>query len=291
MSDEMVGTEAVQPEGLAETPGPVADASASSPDPNDFDARLRSDPDFAVRFAKEQQSAATKANAALRKAELAIRIAETVGNGDVTAGASAALERLTLMQQMEQNPDMARIIERFKSGAPIAAPSESSSLYGTGYEEEDPNEKRIAALQGTIARLQERTIAQDMRSHLQGFMEDEVGGKYLTPEERASVANGIEAQLMAWAKTPEGRARFERGISREDIDTLGTFHLRKSGLLLKLGERAARQQVEQLRTRETDGPSRTNANGVPKASRVGELSGAAAALAAWREAKEEIGLQ
>lgn len=289
MSDEMVGTEAAAPESSVETPGPDATASASSPDPNDFDARLRSDPDFAVRFAKEQQSAATKANAALRKAELAIRIAETVGNGDVNAGASAALERLTLMQQMEQNPDMARIIERFKSGAPIAAPSESSAY--PGYEDDDPNEKRIAALQGTIARLQERTIAQDMRSHLQGFMEDEVGGKYLTPEERTSVANGIEAQLMAWAKTPEGRARFERGISREDIDTLGTFHLRKSGLILKLGERAARQQVEQLRSRETDGPSRTNANGVPKASRVGELSGAAAALAAWREAKEEIGLQ
>lgn len=287
MSDEMVGTAQDAPASSVETPGTDAQVAASSPDPSDFDSKLRNDPDFAVRFAKEQQSEATRAKQRLKQADLALQIAERLGNGDVAAGSAKALEELALFAQIKQNPTFARMLERFQSGAPLETqPSYDGggSLYDAGTpSEDDPREKQLRALQGNVARLEESLSVRSAVDAFKSFQNTEYG-RLLNKEEMGEVFSGMEAQIKAWSKTPEGRNKL-MSLTPEDVNVIALNHLHRTNKLLELGERRAQQRSAQLRERETDVPSRISADRVPRTNGAGLT-----ALEAFKQAKSELGL-
>lgn len=290
MSEEVAGTDAVAADSSAAAPGPSPDAPASSPDPNDFESRLRSDPEFALAEFKKQQAAASRANDRLRKADLAVQIADRLGDGDVSKGAERALADLMLLKQMRDHPEMARFVERFQSGAPIAAQESNGSLYGAGFEDEaDPTLKQVNALQGNVARLEQQLAVRNAVDAFKSFAETPYG-QLLNKEELSEVFSAMEGQARAWANTPDGRNRL-LALTSADVKTIALHHLDTTGKLLELGERRSRQKVEQLRSSETDGPSRQVINGAPKASRTNGLTGRALVEAAMAEAKAELGIQ
>lgn len=285
MTDEMVGTDALASDSSVATPGTEA-APASSPDPNDFDARLRGDPEFAVAEFKKQQAAASRANDRLRKADLAIQVAERIGGGDLTKGSEVALQELMLLRSMRDNPEMAKYIDRFQNGSPLAPqPSVDSGGYlqGGGLEEpEDPREVQLRALQGNVARLEENLSVRSAVDAFQGFRNTEYG-QLLSKEELAEAFGAVEASAKAWATTPDGRKRL-MALSSDDVRTIVLSQLDRAGKLLELGERRAQQRRTQLQERETDSPTRTQANGVTHAAAGDSWQ------AAWDAAAAQIGV-
>lgn len=286
MSDEMAQVAATD-EGSPEVVG-SSEASAQAPDPSDFESRIRSDPEFAIAELKKNQAAASRANDRLRKGSLALDIAEKLGGGDLAKGADTALSELTIFRAMQAHPEMKSMIEKWQSGQPltgVAAESSGSGYYTQGLEEDDPREQEIRTLRGTTERIQQKLAQREMVDHLRAFAQTDLG-KYLTPDELGEVSSVIGAQLRAWSQTPAGREQ-AANLDLNTIEIVAMDHLKRSGKLLELGERAARQRAEGLHQRETDVPSRIN---------TGVLSSRAAnknvtAAEAWDAAARELGIR
>ncbi len=272
----------------SQVPAGSSEASAQAPDPSDFESRIRSDPEFAIAELKKNQAAASRANDRLRKGSLALDIAERIGGGDLAKGAETALSELTIFRQMQGHPEMKAMIERWQSGKPltgVAAEPIGSGYYDQGLDEDDPREQQLRTLQGTTERLQQKLAQREMVDHLRAFAQTDLG-KYLTPEEMGEVSSVIGAQLRAWSQTPAGREQ-AANLDLNTIEIVAMDHLKRSGKLLELGERAARQRAEGLQQRETDVPSRIN---------TGTLSSKAAnknitAAEAWDAAARELGIR
>jgi hypothetical protein len=284
LSDEQVQATATV-ESSQETAG-SAEASAQAPDPSDFVARLRSDPEFAVAEFTKQQAAASRANDRLRKGSLALDIAERIGGGDLAKGAEAALSELTVYRQLQGNPEMRAIIERFQSGQPLtgSAADSGSSGYGSGLDDDDPREQQLRTLQGTTARLEQKLAQRDMVDHFKAFSDGDIG-RHLLPEERSDVFNALGAHLKAWAQTPAGREQ-AANLDLRTIELVAIDHLRSSGKLLELGARAAQQRAEGLQQRETDIPSRISSSAITGKAAGGNVT----AIEAWQAAKRELGI-
>ena len=266
--------------------GGSTEAPAQTPDPSDFESRIRTDPEFAVSEFKKQQAAASRANDRLRKGNLALDIAERLGGGDVTKGAEQALSELTIYRQMQAHPEMKSMIERWQSGQPLTgfAADSGSSSYGSGLDDDDPREQQLRTLQGTTARIQEKLAQREMVDHFKSFAEGDLG-KHLTPDERKDVFDAIGAQLRAWSQTPAGREQ-AANLDLRTIELVAIDHLRGSGKLLELGARAARQRAEGLQLRETDVPSRLSSAAGSSAPTRENVT----AIEAWKEAKRALGI-
>lgn len=293
MSEEMAGTESAAPEGSQIVAGPDAgfpDGShettqAEATDPGNYEARIRSDPEFAVAEVKRQQAAASRLAARLKPAKLAIEIAEKLGNGDIERGAAEALNRLTLHNQMATDPTMRAYIERFVTGQPLAP---SSGTNGSGYDpgfepEEDPRDAQIRALSGTVARLEQDQLVSRMAGQFETAMSSDLG-KLLLPEEKRDVFGAIESQVKAWGQSETGRATL-RNLDSDTVELLITNHLRKSGKWLEVGERAARQRAERLQARATDVPGAQSTSASQPA-----LPEGISAVEALRIAKQRLGV-
>lgn len=278
MSEEMVGTgESPAPQGQEATP-------ASSPDPSDFEARLRSDPEFAVAEFKKQQAAASRAADRLRKGERALQIAEAMGNGDVAVGAEAALKELMLFRKMRDHPQLGHMVERFQKGEPIEpqASTGGSALYGGLPDEEDPRDQQLRTLQGELSAIKGQLGVNRFVDLYKGFAESDIGS-LLDANEKGEVFSSLKRQIETWAETPLGRERLSK-LTPDDIETVALKELRRSGKLLDLGRRSHQQRTEQLRSRETDVPDRISTS-VPKKAPV-EIS----AVDALRQAADELGI-
>jgi hypothetical protein len=284
LSDEQAPATATT-EGSPEAVGSVA-APSQTPDPSDFESRIRSDPEFAIAEFKKQQAAASRANDRIRKGSLALDIAERLGGGDLAKGAEAALSELTLYRQMQAHPEMKALIERWQSGQPLSgiATEAGSSSYGSGLDDDDPRDQQLRTLQGTTARLQEKIAQREMVDHFKAFADGDIG-KHLLPDERKEVFDAIGAQLRAWSQTPAGREQ-AASLDLRTIELVAIDHLRNSGKLLELGARAARQRAEGLQQRETDVPSRIVSAAAPT-QKSGEN---VTAIDAWKEAKRALGI-
>ena len=262
------------------------EAPAQTPDPSDFESRIRTDPEFAVAEFKKQQAAASRANDKLRKGNLALDIAERLGGGDLAKGAELALSELTVYRQMQGHPEMKALIERWQSGQPltgIAADSGSSS-YGSGLDDDDPREQQLRTLQGTTARLQEKIAQREMVDHFKAFADGDIG-KHLTPDERKDVFDAIGAQLRAWSQTPAGREQ-AANLDLNTIKLVAIDYLDRNGKLLELGARAARQRAEGLQQHETDVPSRISTAAAPSKYREENIT----AIEAWKQATKDLGI-
>jgi hypothetical protein len=251
VDEQQVAAEATA-ESSQETAG-SAEAQAQ-PDPSDFEARLRSDPEFAVSEFKKQQAAASRANDRLRKGSLAIDIAERLGGGDPAKGAEQALTELTQFRQMQQNPDMRALIERWQSGQPITQTADTSSSGYPGLDDDDPREQQLRTMQGRFERVESRLMAREIVDHWNTFRSTPVGSQ-LTDEEANEVFGRVSAQVRAIQQTPQGRDAIDN--LPQTIRLVSLDYLDSSGKLLDLGQRALRQRAEGLQQRETDGPSRS----------------------------------
>lgn len=246
---------ALPDEGSQEGTAPVVDApegttngADSSPDPNDYEARIRSDPEFAVAEVKRQQGVASRSSDKLRKAGLAIQLAETLGGGDAKSGSEIALRELTAYRQLQQDPKIARLIERALAGERV-----SDELLSD--DEQDPMARELSQVRGNQARVEQQLAEFRFEKAIEHFITSDVG-KALTPEEREEFLDSARPKIQNWAKTPQGREQLQT-FSHHQLMTLCSDWMIANGKLLDVGERAARGKAERLRQRETDGPSRS----------------------------------
>lgn len=249
------------------------DAEASSPDPNDYEQRITSDPAFALAEVKRQQRAASQASDKLRKAKLAIDVANEMGGGDVEAGARAALQELVQYRQLRQDPKMAALLQRALAGERVTENLESDDY-------EDPVKAQLTQVLGTQARLEQQMAEQRFETAMRQFLDSEIG-RALSEEERSDLFSTLDANVKAWMQTPEGRRQLQT-FGKQQIDFLASSWLTSTGKLLEVGKRAARAQAAALQQRATDGPSRSTSigpDGPPQTSN---------ALEAWEYAKRRV---
>lgn len=250
MSEAMTLPDEGSPEGTqpaVDAPEGATNGAASSPDPNDYEARIRSDPEFAVAEVKRQQSVASRSADKLKKAQLAIQLAETLGGGDVGSGGEIALRELTAYRQLNQDPKVARLLERALAGERV-----SDELVD---DEDDPYKRELSQVRGNQARVEAQLAEMRFEKAIEGFIASDVGSA-LTPEEREEFLDSARPKIQNWANTPQGRAQLQT-FSAHQLMTLASDWMISNGKLLDVGERAARSKAERLRKRETDGPSRS----------------------------------
>ena len=223
-------------------------------DPGNFEARLRSDPEFAVGEFKKMQSQKDQAFARLQKAKLAMDIAETLGNGDVEAGAQTALEQLQVYQKAAQDPAMQKILNHFSQTGKVPANGD----LGADVSEDDYVEPAVKALQEQVATLTQtvtglsgQTAEQSFKGALDTYFTDG-DGQWLQPDERKALFTDIEEKVR----------RAGRPLSTAEVELLSTEYLRRNSLVATIGERMHLQKLRARGEAATDSPSSVGPSGV-----------------------------
>lgn len=260
-----------------ETQAGGAPHDATTPDPGDFEARLRTEPEFAVQEFKKQQSRASQLAAKIQQAELAIKIAEEMGRGDVSAGSKGLLQEIMSYQQMQRDPNLGPLIQRYLSGQPLDGIGATDSADRDHYAEpEDPIRREIESIRGTLTRHDTQLLRNRLDKELDQFMRGPIGS-HLTSEEKAGFLQSLDTQFQTWSRSEEGRTALQN-IGTNTMFSLACTHLGQQKLL-EIGGRDARARSEQLRTRETDSPPsiRGNAGGPSYKGNIYEIASQALA--------------
>lgn len=254
---------AVEPEtGTPAADGTAADAAASEAptqgqgavDPSDFEARLRSDPEFAVSEFKKIQRQKDQAFSTLEQTKLAREIAEALGNGDVEAGAQTALQQLQTYQAAQQNPAMQRILDHFSQTGQVPVNGD----LGADVSDDDYVDPAVKALQDQVASLSQtvtglsgQTAEQSFKGALDTYF-TEGDGQWLEPEERKSLFTDIETRVK----------NAGRPLTSAEVELLSTEYLRRNKLVAMIGERMHLQKLRKRGDLATDVPSSVGPSGV-----------------------------
>ena len=253
-------------EGIPEPVTPTADGAAEAAtgdaqekgngavDPGDFDARLRSDPDFAVSEFKKIQRQNDQAFSQLEQTKLAREIAEALGNGDVQAGAQAALEQLQAYQRAVQDPAMQKVLDHFSQTGKVTVNGD----LGDDVSEDDYIDPQVKALQDQVAQLTSTVTGLSGQTAEQGFKASldtyftEGDGQWLEPEERKGLFADIENRVKG----------ANRPLTHAEVELLSTEYLRRNHLVATIGERMHLQKLKKRGELATDGPSSVGPSGV-----------------------------
>ena len=243
---------------------PVADGAAEAAagdaqgqgtaDPSDFKSRFIAGGDWAWDEFKKVQSQKDQSFSKLADAKLAVEIAEVLGNGDVKAGADAALEQLQLYQRAVQDPAMKKVLDHFSQTGNVSG---HGDLGGDVSDEEyvEPAVKalqeRIAQLTSTVAGLSGQTAEQSFKGSLDTYFTDG-DGQWLEPDERKALFTDIEGRVRTAG----------RPLTSAEVELLSTEYLRRNDLVVKIGERMHLQKLRQRGDLATDVPSSIGPSGV-----------------------------
>ena len=271
------GTASPAAEAPQATAAQAPDSSQPTTDPGDYEAKIRSDPEFALAEVKRQQAAASRFADQAKRGKLALQIAEQLGNGDVEKGAEIALRELHQYRQVQQDPKLAPIVQRRLAGDPL---NDLTPEVGS----DDPYQRELSELRGTVTRLQTDQYRMRLDRQFQEFQSSKLGAA-LSPEQKQQVYGAIERQFGTWSTTPQGRETLSN-LNAETLRLIAVQALGDEGLL-EVGERAARAKAEQLRERGTEVPSSIQGN---RGTVAPALPANVTALQALRAAKAREGV-
>lgn len=202
---------------------PAADEGGAEADRRDFEARLRTDPEFAVEQFKKQQSAFTKAQQELQQVRGKVKTLEPWI--DSLGGAEQVLHHLGRLGAIQQNARMRQIVEEWErtGSVPVGAATAPTDA-ATDDQFLDPMEREVRdlrrELEDKIARLEEsqsRTQATTARSNIKTFIDAAFAQHpYATAELRSEVLGELEQNIAKWDRDEAGRQFLSR-LSQEDI--------------------------------------------------------------------------
>jgi len=256
-----------QQEGTALADAPAADApggangSENTPNPSDFDSRFIADPAWGLAEFKKIQSSGSRAQQALKKADLAVRIAETLGGGDPEAGAQVALDRLQKFEQFTQNPQLSKILDEYnRTGRVPGEMGLEENGVDDPFDETAPLKRELEQLRQTVTQMGTQGMESRVKSAISDFIE-KGDGQHLTPDERSELAQAMVRNVGTWMSNPDTAARV-RNLSDSDVELMAIKHLRETGRLESLYERKHLQKLRQRGELATDGPSSVAPGGV-----------------------------
>ncbi len=257
-------------ETVATDPGTAAPAAAESSTPaattepaedrGDYEARLRSDPEFAVAEVKKFQAAKDRIEAESRGRAEKFRTLEPWV--DQLGGANAVLGHLQRLGQLQGHPKMREMIEQFErtGSVPVTGATDSSSDADSPYL--DPVERKLREVEGEMLRLREqlsrsesRQSQEGLKAHLSRLFSEH---PYLTDDEKVRIASQVENQVRQWDQTEEGRKLIGQ-ITYDSLKYVAAPVLLEN--LESIGERAYQRKMTQKRAASTEAVAPVQPNG------------------------------
>ncbi len=244
-------TPAAKPNG---SPAPAPERSA-----NDFEMRMRTDPDFAIGEVKKYQRKQAEFQQRMKPLESLEGVAKAVGNGDISAGLQKIIGLADRAYRIEQNPDWSRTVDDLMAGRrpatrEVGEPAAEADEYLT------PEERKIRALETELGQIRgrleshdSRSARREMQSHLESFFGSEIG-QALDGDERSELVEAIGKQFDAWGRSDQGRSVMSN-LSIDTIETIALKHLKDRGILLTVSERLHSAKQNRLAGAATDSPS------------------------------------
>lgn len=253
-------------------PGPAAGARAASPSgsPDDYEAKIRSDPEFALKEVKNQQSGRTRAEARLRS------IVERIGgegsqlwgllHADGVTGEALA-KYVQRYAALSQNPQAAAALQRFEQTGQFSLGGNGNGSADAGeddLDDFDPMAKRIKSLEAQLQELRQGhqglTLSSGkaaLQSHLQ-----KLRGELALDDEGFSKVNewlnGYIRNLDPQNPTTESLMRqMQDPNGYKTLRTLALGHIAENApeLLDGLGERKRLRDRQSVARYRTDVPS------------------------------------
>lgn len=170
--------------------------------PTDYDARIRSDPEFAVDQVKKMKSENTKLFQKQKSYEAITAVADQLG------GAEPARQFIYEYDSILKHPDVKRVVDHYRANGVLPTTSEKRPESNTEFDEmyPDPQAQELTALRTKVNQL-EQQVSQTrgavgkqqigaMLSHLKTEYPDGFD-EYLLP--------ALSEQFSNWDKTSQGR--------------------------------------------------------------------------------------
>ena len=288
--DHKTGGDAAPTTGTA-TPAPGSDASGSQGQTGsaDYESRIRSDPDFALREAKSHQSRADQEAARNRE------LSRLVGGDGSRArqlleqyGADTVAAAVENYAQLRNHADLGKAIQEFETTGTLNFQSNSDA--GNVLEDEymTDEERELKALRAEVSELRQGQTSLTVHTGttaLQGHLEKVKEAFHLSPDEFRHVSEALESDARKWAGSPQGVDLLKTIQTADGYATVKALALGKlpDSTFLEMGERKRLRDKQRLSGFETDGPSRPGSPGDE------ELPTVKGALAAFQQAKENPG--
>lgn len=228
-------------------------------DRGNYEARLRSDPDFALAEVKKFQAAKDRIEAESRGRAEKFRTLEPWV--DQLGGPDAVLGHLQRLGQLQGHPKMRELIEAFeKTGSVPAAGATDSAPDADPYL--DPVERKLRDVEGEMLRLREqlsRSESRQSKEGLKGHMARLFSEHpYLTDDEKVRIAAQIDTQVRQWDQTEEGRKLIGQ-ITYDSLKYVAAPVLLDN--LESIGERAYQRKMSQKRAASTEAAAPVQPNG------------------------------
>lgn len=231
-------------------------------DKGDFDARLESEPGFAVQEYKKMQSEQQKTFNKLKEFEAISDMIDQAPGSTAQDVVDATRAYIGVMG----NPEMAKLIQEFqqtgempKPPAPKTGEGDLDDIFG---DLEEPKNEQLEELKKELNELKAQStqtqIVQsksDIHKHLDRYFSEDTMAKWLTDEEKDVVLKDIEAQMKDLERRPNG-AEALKSLNYESIDLLATRKTKKwYSEIAERAHKAALQDKQRLDTGSAEGIS------------------------------------
>lgn len=237
-------------DGTAEPTPDGGDPGNQLSEAEQYDKRVREDPDFALdqvsKFRSENSRLANVANSFKQLGPII----------DQLGGESKVMQDLTELHTYRNNPSMARVMERFNTTGQI----QTESGYGDGidYEEEDPN---VSALKGQLQKLEGKldTMSGKVgKANVQNMMTQIQNNPIFADDFKEIVAPAIMDQVTEWEKNQSGRDLLGN-LTVENLQQIA--YLALGDKIKTIGKRLYERELQQRKDGSTDGPPTTTTSG------------------------------
>ena len=225
---------------------PAAGSTPQTHDKGNLEARLRSEPDFAVaehkkaqRYIAELQQKTAESDKRLKSLDQIAKAAELVGNGNLETGASQLVTLADRGYRIENDPKMKQWYDKYVSGGAVPETQNSDTDEYLTPEQKEVRELRqtVETLRGQVGQNQGRQAVLEMQGHIESFFEADELGKAIDGSLRGEMFKAMCQQIDTWSKTPDGRRQMAT-FDSESIRLIALNHLTKSGKLYEVAERA-----------------------------------------------------
>jgi hypothetical protein len=220
----------------------------------DLEARLRTDPEFAVKEYKKLQSDHGRLTSRLQQLKQAEDVARAVGGGDVKAGSEALSGYAQYGYQIQQNSQLNEVVQRALQTGALPETQTASTQVEDEYVDPEVQSLRneIQGLKQMLGSVQTDTSFSKVKTLANDFRETDIG-QALTNEEWNELVGSWEGNVKTWASAPNG-TELLRGLSKEQLRVMALNHFDQKGQLQEIYGRIAAGKDANRQRFSTEGP-------------------------------------
>jgi hypothetical protein len=285
VSEAEANASTIAPEALDTAPSDAASEPEPTADARDYEARLRSDPEFAFSEAKKHQARADRALNDLKQKEGRYR--ELDPWIDNLGGSQAVLHHLGRLGAINANPALRSMIEEFERTGRVPNAGATDSQTDAPEEYLDPVERKVKLLEAELAQLKagfgntQADMAKERTKALIGEVLKE--HDWLSQDQKVSALQALEQNIAQWDRTESGRQLLGNLTKDQLRKFVRATVLDNDDALYEVAERIVRERAEKKRAAATSVAAPVSTNGREVTSRR-----AMTAIEAVNEAIREV---